>query len=611
MKKIIKMTLCFLTAFVLLMLISCSVASTGSGQIDDEKNDLSPLASDATYRDSIHLIRNSETNTEMIVKGDGTILLKTMRPGIEYLDTHTDAKTNEIMYLSKSVEGDEVEEYTSYNEFSGETYKGVNPIRKMTFYDRNGDEIGLATDTYSPALILGNKIFYTVRAEDKDYYYEDLYMYDVDAKKSEKVIKNRIGFFNSRILLSSDGYSVLDRENGIEEVLICDENLNVEKVIEGYSFANVIEKDDVKIVKLMKTVVKNADVSMTDRQYGVDYSYKYNYLDKDFNLIFDEPVDANIYFDNSTTVTINNESIEFDYDFKNLKKVSEDRVYKGYTNAYDEDRVKKEVYRSAADKVKSKDNKYNYVEIEMYNDKVLLFAYYSDDVDYTKVNIDEYDFKNHCDIYTIDGDLIKQFDNVNFVYEEDGYIFVDNSVVYDFGFNVIKTFDEEINIERKKKGDFIYFTDNSDKHYNSREKYNIYDRNFNVLYDNIICDNPYSFDGKYLLIAGKGYTRLVDENLKVFKEYDKAYDIHDWYDTKYMIVENLESGRMGVMDDNFNIIINDLKSVTNLEEKSFTYTNGFRYGLMDYDGKVICDFSIFDTMTEDANLNDYKIKYVE
>ena len=78
-----------------------------------------------------------------------------------------------------------------------------------------------------------------------------------------------------------------------------------------------------------------------------------------------------------------------------------------------------------------------------------------------------------------------------------------------------------------------------------------------------------------------------------------------------MIVENLESGRMGVMDDNFNIIINDLKSVTNLEEKSFTYTNGFKYGLMDYDGKVICDFSIFDTMTEDANLNDYKIKYVE
>ena len=89
-------------------------------------------------------------------------------------------------------------------------------------------------------------------------------------------------------------------------------------------------------------------------------------------------------------------------------------------------------------------------------------------------------------------------------------------------------------------------------------------------------------------------------------------NINHWYnDVKYYNFKDLDTNRAGVMDPDFNILVDGLKSATYLQEKYFTYLNGFKYGLMDYEGNVLLSYSIFDTMSEDSVRDDYKIKYVE
>ena len=59
------------------------------------------------------------------------------------------------------------------------------------------------------------------------------------------------------------------------------------------------------------------------------------------------------------------------------------------------------------------------------------------------------------------------------------------------------------------------------------------------------------------------------------------------------------------------MIIDNLKAISGLEELCFGFTNGFRYGLMDYEGRPILKYSIFDSMTEDSNGEDYKGNFIE
>ena len=199
-------------------------------------------------------------------------------------------------------------------------------------------------------------------------------------------------------------------------------------------------------------------------------------------------------------------------------------------------------------------------------------------------------------------------------YEQEGYFLVDFDTIYDFDFNIVKTFDEKVYVERYEIGDLVYFSDRTDEHYNSRPRYNLYDSNFKTLYENVSSDSAYAFNEEnYFVVADDVSTRIIDDKFNVIKEYPgRKFDIYDWYESvDYRIFTDIETDRMGIIDASYNIAVDNLKHLDDLEEKCFTYTNGFRYGLMDYNGKEILSLSIFNTMSEDAKSSDYDIGYVE
>ena len=97
------------------------------------------------------------------------------------------------------------------------------------------------------------------------------------------------------------------------------------------------------------------------------------------------------------------------------------------------------------------------------------------------------------------------------------------------------------------------------------------------------------------------------------KAIDRKILIKNWYDNKTNFREftDLTTKKMGLIDEQFNYKLDNINFIGFKEEKYFTYQNGFYYGLMDYDGKVVLKYSIFDSMQEDANLNDYKGDFIE
>ena len=593
--KIKKVALILMSAFLcILSFASCSsVVDNKADTAEALDANLSPLASDPEFRNSIHLVRNSVTDTYTVVKGDGTIILNTMRP-TDFLYLAKDEKTGEVAYILKQVTGETLEYHSYVDGYSGETYSYPDTKIETIFYNAKGEEIGLRAHTYGSATVVGKKIFYNDLSEP---YGDNLYIYDVDTKKSEKAPHGMITYYGSHILLSTEAYGETEKK----EILICDDDLNVVGTIDGYSYDGVNEYDGTKIATIMKNVGTKDN-----------FVYKYNFLDENFNVIFDEPVDARPYANDKDIVTLHRGNEEFDYDFKEKKIVGDVRPYKGYDNVNDQYWQARKVYEPINDKIRSLDEKYTYVDTRIHDDKVLFFAHYSDEeVDYDD---SAYQYKDHVDVYSITGELLSSYDHLNVAYEQEGYFLVDFDTIYDFDFNIVKTFDEKVYVERYEIGDLVYFSDRTDEHYNSRPRYNLYDSNFKTLYENVSSDSAYAFNEEnYFVVADDVSTRIIDDKFNVIKEYPgRKFDIYDWYESvDYRIFTDIETDRMGIIDASYNIVVDNLKHVDDLEEKCFTYTNGFRYGLMDYNGKEILSLSIFNTMSEDAKSSDYDIRYVE
>ena len=589
---------------MVMVFASCTNQSTSTQDESATTKKLSPLASDPTFKESIHVVRNDTTNVSSVIKGDGTILLNAMRPYIDSVGVVNDAKTGEVTYIYKQVYGETMGKNSYTDAYSGETYTYSEANNYLTFYDRDGKEIGLTADTYGARMAIGDKIFY----EDSTKGYENnLYVYDVKTKKSEKTMKDYITYYGSHLMFSTDPYGIEDEK---KEILICDDDFKVIRTIENYSVLNTQKAGNAEVCIVRTNEIINSGKLAKDMIYNVDYRYKYNFLDNNLNFIFSEDVDNEFYIDSSPIVTFHRGDIEFDYDFEKMKVVGEERPYKGYENNNDLYWIKRAPYSLINDAIKELDSKYSYVETKIHDDKVLFFAHYQDD----NINYDDpvYTYKDHADLYSLDMELIGSYDNLNSVYEDEGYFQVDHDTIYDFDLNIIKVFNEKVNVSRSSLGDFVYFTDSNDARYNTRPKYNIYDKDFNVLFENVVYDSSYGFDDRYFTYAAEGHTRIVDTNLKVIKEYDKEMSVWSWYENrKYKVFTDIKTKRMGILDENLNIIIEGLKSINGLEDECFSYNNGFRYGLMDYNGLEICSFSMFNTMNEDARSGDEKIRMIE
>ena len=106
----------------------------------------------------------------------------------------------------------------------------------------------------------------------------------------------------------------------------------------------------------------------------------------------------------------------------------------------------------------------------------------------------------------------------------------------------------------------------------------------------------------YLVINKKNETDLYDKNLKLFKKFDR--NIEFWYaydDCKYRSFTDKNTNREGIIDDKFNIVVDNLKRATDVRNDSyFTFQNGFKYGFMDYKGNILISFSIFDSFNDSA-----------
>ena len=574
---------------------------TNESKTDNKKH--SKLLDDKNFLESLHAIRNERTLTTSIVKGDGTMVMNSMLPTNEYLMILKDAKTGKGRFIKKNLYGLEKEEKTYEDPYSNETITYSDIATSTIFYDMNGKEVGPDKKTYNSNFVLNDKLF--VNDESLEYpQSRELYMYDTTNGTLTKTPKNDIFYFGNSVIFSSNPYGYSEEDDIVKEILICDENLNVIRKIDGCSFIGVEKNGNTEIGVISYNIIKNNNKELKDLVYGEDYTYKYNYIDSGFNFIFDEPVDSRAYLSDSVVSKIHNGDTEFDFDFSKLEKVGDDRPYSGFENYNDKVQAEKSKYDSKCESIKSKNEKYSYVDASIYKDKVLFFANYFEDV------YDE-NFRSHADIYSIDEKLLMSVDDLNSVWSEQGLFLTDFKYVYDFDLNLVKEFDRETYMQSIDVNGTVFFADNLNRQYESYDHYNIYDEKLNLLYSNIVRSINYAYKD-YLVLADDNSTKIIDKDNNLIKEFDRSFEIWGYYDeSDYKTFLDFKTNRMGIIDTNYNIIIDNLKAVSGLEKDCFTFTNGFRYGLMDYDGNEICSFSIFNTMDEDSNLKDYEIGLVD
>ncbi|MBR4315148.1 MAG: hypothetical protein IKP66_09590, partial [Lachnospiraceae bacterium] len=149
-----------------LFLFSCNKNSKIDTKVANEntaENKTSKVASDPEFINKIHSIRNPMTNTTMLVKGDGTIVLKTMEPSIEQVEIIEDIDANMTNYIYKVYSGEGLKKNT-YGE-GDSTYESIDMTVRSVFFDKDGKEVGLTTNTYGAKCSTKDKIIYRDNSE--------------------------------------------------------------------------------------------------------------------------------------------------------------------------------------------------------------------------------------------------------------------------------------------------------------------------------------------------------------------------------------------------------------------------------------------------------------
>ena len=580
-----------------ILLCSCVIKNMGTSEnslnsnieISENKVPVSKVLSKPKFKNSLHLIRNPKTNTYIIVNGEGTIVLKTMEPSIEQIGVAEDVDEGTNNYIYKTYTGEGLEEKT-YG--SGDSqFVSKDLTMRTVFYDRNGKEVGLTTNSYGASYTSKNKIIY--RDNSAEYGKNDLVAFDVNTRETTVLPYSNLHTFNGQFLMSTNEY---DEDSIANEVtVVCDGDFNELKRIEGYSVNSVQKKKGAYFLFLSKRI--------KDDSVQGGYVRKYNFANRDYKFLFDEDVDDVIWGDGMPIITIRKGDMVFDYDFSKLQKVSDDRPYveeestwsimQDEKNKYDENRVK----------LQDQDDKYEYVSIFYHNGTVLYLAY-----EKAGYNVDD----SVCDIYNEKLEKIASFDSLDNQYDEEGYLFVNKDTVYNDKLEIVKKFDTKCHLERIEKFGKTFFANSMALDYSSIKNFELYDKDFNLIVDKINAISSHTYKD-YLVIADIDKTTLYDKDMNVVKVFDgRTIDIRGWYDSGsvYRMFEDLKNEREGIVGENFNIVVDNMKCIETLLDDYFTYQNGFKYGLMDYEGIPIFSYSVFDTMREDAVAKDFNGNFV-
>ena len=556
-------------------------------------DEVSPIKNETWFKNGLHSIRNNVTNTYMIVNGDGGIVVKSIEPELESIGLVRDLEEDAVNYVYKAYMGESIVKST----FSGIDYEytDMNPSSRCRIYDRNGNDIGFEAKIYSPQYSSKNKIIFAERTDEN---YSNLKIFDVNTKEYSDINYSVSNTLNGKFIFSTSPFNYKSER---QEILVADGDIKEVKKIEGYSLDFVAKEDGVEYAIVRKRLSNSEDAPN---------NFKYNILDTNYEFMLDEDVDENVWTGNRKVLTLRVGDKVFDYDVIKKQKVGEERDYKTTEDTeYLQKMAIEAKYESLMNKIKKETiengtEKYYYMDLLTYKDTVLILAS-------VYVENNTYDH-NPIDIYNVEGEQIASFNNLSTRFQNDGYLISNNDIVFNTELKEITTLRGDRNIDRFDKFGKIFYADDMDTNYNFVNSFTIYNEKFEPIFENVENAQFDTYDD-YIVIVDKDCTKIIDKSLNIVKTLDRKLEIKNWYDNKtnYRDFTDLETKRMGLIDENFNYKIDNLKYVGYKEEKYFNYQNGFEYGLMDFEGRPILKYSIFDSMTEDSNGEDYKGKFIE
>ena len=176
--------------------------------------------------------------------------------------------------------------------------------------------------------------------------------------------------------------------------------------------------------------------------------------------------------------------------------------------------------------------------------------------------------------------------------DEGHYIIVDGNLIrnennktlylYDENFKKNKEIDiKESNVEIRHNFIVLY------NRYSKIDKV-VYDKNFNIVSN--INSLPYNF----LNLKQSNKSNVMSNENKLLQNNEIEFKIEEYSilkndDNKYFLRDHVNKKN----------ILRNYKYLSFFNEKYIYYQYGFKYGLMDYNGNKFCEFSIFDTISDD------------
>ena len=539
--------------------------------------------------DGIFDITNPETNASVIVNKDGKILLKSIDPSNENIYIVYDLFTDKPSYLAKVFSGEEkVTRTVTYSK--DEEWSYSDPSERVVLYDLDGKEIGFEVSRgYGSVNSVGDKIVCAIDDES--------IIYDTKTKEQTKIPFR--GLTKCGNVAISYSYSSDDKG-----ITIYDKNMKEVKKYPDYSYYYSISYEDTLIHRVRHEIEED--------------KYVYNYLDDDGNLLFDRNVENNIVTINKNPVAdiiIGDTIAKYDFVKKSYvaspSTISKEEKEKLLTEKEDTFQEEK---NENIDKIRQQLSDYEdvYVYNNTYNGRHIYIASYNGRYEITtpsdadKMRYSEIADKYIMDYNVYDNNLKLVAEKVNNVMTslcDYGYFGI-NGVIYDFYGEEVLKLDKEVDFIYEKINDKVYFVDRWLPNYEVNPSMTVYDDKFNILYEDI-KDFAYMTNNDIVFMTDSTSTKIYDKEFNVIKDLGIKTRTTYNYTDQYYTLADLDTTRELIVDKEGNILVSGLKDITRMDDEYFVYQNGFKYGIMKYDGEVVVSLSIFDTMKEDANPRDY------
>ena len=545
----------------------------------------------ASMNDKVLCITNPLTKAKLISDLDGNILLTSIDPEFESIDTMRDVLSGEVTFLFKNYKG----------EHPVDTTEGVfdeAPSSRVKFYDLNGREIEFETENFLNAGSIENKILCSCT--------DKLIVFDTISKeKTEFPFRAFTGCGN--VILLYDDSLAYPPINGI---VVLDKELNEIKRYDEYRYSG--SHDSINI--------NNIQYSRIRKLVGHE-KYVFNILTKDGDKLFPEDFENVITFEDGNVKDLLFGNVIFKYDFANQIVVStpsiiDDNKRNEIVNDTEYARLLasprmdiKDFYPDEnTEKIKNEIISTSSIGVWRlrHDDKMLYIARYNDKFEIATLStadgIEEREiYTNTYNIYDNNANLL--FENVpdnkfSTRLKDYGYLRI-NDAIYDFDMNKIIDYDKKFDFAIKKINNKTYFYDDyvidERMFYISNNEITVYDDKFNIIFSDL--ENfSYWEDTKLIIATDKESTKIYDTSVNLLYDLKVKVDLMYNHNENYHVFKDMETGRYGIVDSNGNIRVSGLKNISQLAEDYFVYQNGFKYGVMDYNGNVKLSFSIFDAL---------------